>query len=79
MGNRSDAVEATLEADVVAVAVREFMVDRETWEGSASTLLDELSEIAGGEDSPGEGVAQGSKFIEQPTHQSSHLLEGYRD
>ncbi|MBM4289755.1 MAG: hypothetical protein FJ135_16720 [Deltaproteobacteria bacterium] len=45
--NRQEAVEATLEADVVAVAVREFMEDKETWAGSASKLLEELSEIAG--------------------------------
>ena len=67
MGNRSDAVEATLEADVVAVAVREFMVDRETWEGSASTLLDELSEIAG------EKIARGKAWPKAPNSLSNRL------
>jgi hypothetical protein len=67
MGNRSDAVEATLEADVVAVAVREFMADRETWEGSASTLLDELSEIAG------EKVARGKAWPKAPNSLSNRL------
>jgi hypothetical protein len=38
LNNRADGVEATLQADVVAVAVREFMEDKVTWEGSASAL-----------------------------------------
>ena len=67
MGNRSGAVEATLEADVVAMAVREFMADRETWEGSASTLLDELSEIAG------EKVARGKAWPKAPNSLSNRL------
>jgi len=67
MGNRADAVEATLEADVVAVAVREFMADKETWEGSASALLDELSEIVG------EKVTRGKAWPKAPNSLSNRL------
>ena len=60
-------VEATLEADVVAVAVREFMADKETWGGSASALLDELSEIAG------EKVTRGKAWPKAPNSLSNRL------
>lgn len=66
-GNRNEAVEATLEADVVAVAVRKFMEDKETWEGSASALLDELSEIAG------ERVTRGKAWPKAPNSLSNRL------
>ena len=41
-GNRADAVEAVIEADPVAVAVRGFMEGQHgrTWEGTASALLE---------------------------------------
>lgn len=45
-GNRAEAVEAALEADAVAAAVRAFMEQREAWEGTASELLDELETYA---------------------------------
>ena len=67
MGNLDEAVEATLEADVVAVVVRKFMEDKETWEGSASALLDELSEIAG------EKVTRGKTWPKAPNSLSNRL------
>ncbi|MBT9260210.1 MAG: hypothetical protein KM310_10765 [Clostridiales bacterium] len=45
-GNRAEAVEAALEADAVAAAVRSFMESRETWEGTATELLNELEAYA---------------------------------
>jgi hypothetical protein len=43
-GNRQDAVELSLEADVVAVAVRAHMVDKEEWSGSPSELYEALKD-----------------------------------
>lgn len=43
--NRSDAIETTLEADRLASAVREFMDDKESWEGQPSKLLDLLERV----------------------------------
>jgi hypothetical protein len=43
--NRASVVEHSLEGDVVAVAVRAFMADRETWEGAPSALLEALETI----------------------------------
>ena len=40
--NRSEAVELSLEADCVAVAVREHMTDRYIWTGKPSELYEEL-------------------------------------
>jgi hypothetical protein len=40
--NRAEAVELSLEADSVAVAVREHMADRFTWTGKPSELYEEL-------------------------------------
>jgi hypothetical protein len=42
MGNRAEAVELSLEADCVAVAVREHMADKSTWTGKPSELYEEL-------------------------------------
>jgi len=67
MGNLDEAVEATLEADVVAVVVRKFMEDKEPWEGSASALLDEPSEIAG------EKLARGKAWPKAPNSLSNRL------
>lgn len=41
-GNREEAVEISLEADVVAVAVRAHMADREEWSGTPSELYKAL-------------------------------------
>ncbi len=40
--NRAEAVELSLEADCVAVAVREHMGDKTTWSGKPSELYEEL-------------------------------------
>lgn len=45
--NRADAVVSVIEADPVAVAVRDFMAVRTVWTGTASDLLGALSVIAG--------------------------------
>jgi len=41
-GNRQEAVELSLEADVVAVAVRAHMADKEEWSGKPSKLYEAL-------------------------------------
>jgi hypothetical protein len=43
-GNRQEAVELSLEADVVATAVRAHMTDREEWLGTPSELHEALKE-----------------------------------
>jgi len=42
MGNRAEAVELSLEADCVAVALREYMADKTGWTGKPSELYEEL-------------------------------------
>jgi hypothetical protein len=46
-GNREEATETALEADPVAVAVREFMQDREVWAGTAGELWKALNDLVG--------------------------------
>jgi 5S rRNA maturation endonuclease (ribonuclease M5) len=41
-GNRQEAIELSLEADVVAVAVRAHMTDRDEWTGTAKELYEAL-------------------------------------
>jgi hypothetical protein len=41
--NRRGAIEAALDDSLVAAAIREFMAARDTWEGTAAGLLDELN------------------------------------
>jgi hypothetical protein len=45
--NRAAVVEHSLEGDPVAVALRSFMEHRESWTGTPSELLNELTDIAG--------------------------------
>lgn len=42
VGNRADAVSLALESDCVAVAVKDFLEHKESFEGTATELLDEL-------------------------------------
>jgi hypothetical protein len=42
-GNRESAVSMVLDDSLVAVAVRQYMADKSTWEGTAAVLLGELS------------------------------------
>ncbi|KXG76613.1 hypothetical protein AN618_15060 [Fervidicola ferrireducens] len=42
MGNREEAIEVALEGDIVAVAVKNLLEEREIWEGTASELLEAL-------------------------------------
>jgi hypothetical protein len=46
-GNRDEAVEAVIEADPVAAAVRAWMATRTAWTGTALDLLGTLDEVAG--------------------------------
>jgi len=46
-GNRAEATESALETDPVALAVREFMEDRDEWTGTAGELWEKLNERVG--------------------------------
>ncbi len=46
-GNRSEAVEVALEADVLAVAVQSFIASTQSFEGTATELLEGLEEEVG--------------------------------
>jgi hypothetical protein len=46
-GNRADAVEAVIDADPIATAVRALMATRTVWTGTASDLLGALAEVVG--------------------------------
>ena len=47
IGNRAEATESALEADPVAIAVRELMEDRDEWSGTAGELWEALNELVG--------------------------------
>jgi hypothetical protein len=46
-GNRAEATENALEADPVAIAVREFMEDQDEWTGTAGELWEALNGLVG--------------------------------
>ncbi|MGD9541203.1 hypothetical protein [Methylocystis sp.] len=46
-GNRDQAVEGVIDADLIAAAVRALMATRTEWTGTASELLGALAELAG--------------------------------
>ncbi len=46
-GNRVEATESALEADPVAIAVRELMEDQDEWTGTAGELWEALNELVG--------------------------------
>jgi hypothetical protein len=46
-GNRAEATENALEADPVAISVREFMEDQDEWTGTAGELWEALNELVG--------------------------------
>jgi hypothetical protein len=46
-GNRAEATESALEADPVAIAVRQFMEDQDEWTGTAGELWEALNELVG--------------------------------
>jgi hypothetical protein len=66
-GNRQDATEGALEADPVAIAVREFMQDREEWIGSAGELWEALGDLVG------EGIRRTQAWPGAPNALSSRL------
>ena len=59
-GNRDEAVEAVIDADPIAVAVRAIMAAQTEWTGTASELLGELEKMAG------ERVAKSKTWPENP-------------
>ena len=59
-GNRDEAVEAVIEADPIAAAVRALMAARTEWTGNASDLLGALTEQAG------ERVAKAKTWPDSP-------------
>jgi hypothetical protein len=46
-GNRAEATESALEADPVAIAVRDLMEDQDEWTGTAGELWEALNELVG--------------------------------
>ena len=42
MENREEAIETALEGDIIAVAIKNLLEEREVWEGTASELLEAL-------------------------------------
>lgn len=46
-GNRAEATESALEADPVAITVREFMEDRDEWTETAGELWEALNQLVG--------------------------------
>jgi hypothetical protein len=46
-GNRAEATESALEADPVAISIRELMEDRDEWTGTAGELWEALNELVG--------------------------------
>lgn len=44
-GNRSEAVQETLDSDAVGDAIQKLMDDQETWQGTSDELLNELSNL----------------------------------
>jgi hypothetical protein len=66
-GNRDEAVEAVIEADPVAAAVRATMMARTVWTGTASDLLGALAEAAG------ERIAKAKTWPDSPRALSGRL------
>jgi hypothetical protein len=66
-GNRDEAVDAVIEADRVATAVRALMATRTEWTGTASSLLDALGKTAG------ERVATSKTWPDSPRALSGRL------
>ena len=67
VGNRDAAVEDVIEADPVAAAVRGLMDERAAWSGTASDLLEMLSETVG------ERVAKSKTWPANPRALSGRL------
>ena len=59
-GNRDGAVDAVIDADPIAAAVRTVMTTRMEWTGTASDLLGALAEVAG------ERIAKSKTWPESP-------------
>ena len=66
-GNRDEAVEAVIDADPVAAAVRAVMTERTVWTGTASDLLGALGEAAG------ERIAKSKTWPDSPRALSGRL------
>ena len=66
-GNRDEIIDNVIEGDPVAAAVRSFMGMRTVWTGTASDLLDALSEVVG------EAVRRSKSWPDQPRALSGRL------
>jgi len=66
-GNRDEAVEGVIEADLIATAVHAFMATRTEWTGTASDLLGALTEAAG------ERIARSKTWPDSPRALSGRL------
>ena len=66
-GNRDEAVEAVIDADPVAAAVRAVMLERTEWTGTASDLLGAIAEAAG------ERIAKSKTWPDSPRALSGRL------
>jgi len=83
-GNRAEAVETTLEADAVAVAIKTLLTERTEWEGTAAELLAALQPPAWAERTkawPGSARAMANKVRRLGTflRQSGVEVEFYRE
>jgi len=65
--NRDETVEGVIDADPVAAAVRAFMSERTEWTGTASDLLDNLTDRAG------ERISKSKEWPSSPRSLSGHL------
>ena len=73
-GNRADAVESVIDADPVASAIRELMRDRESWEDTATELLNALARIAGESVTEGKGWPANGQVLSRERNRLSSAL-----
>jgi putative DNA primase/helicase len=72
--NRAAVVEHSLEGDPVAVAVRTFMEDRESWEGTPTELHNALTEAAGDLVSRGKAWPKAANVLSNRLRRASTFL-----
>jgi 5S rRNA maturation endonuclease (ribonuclease M5) len=72
--NRAAIVEYSLEGDPVAVAVRSFMEHRESWEGTPTKLLDELTDLVGELVSRGKAWPKAANVLSNRLRRASTFL-----
>jgi len=62
-GNRDQAVDSVIEADPVGSAVRSLMMSRTLWTGTATDLLDALTELVGEKVGPAKAWPQTARAL----------------